>query len=115
MAAVGGTLNGLSGGYNGAPNSLPGPLPTMSNHPPRSTIADVARHAGVSKATVSRFLNHRDTLLSPEIAQRVEAAIRLGQDAHPFIHSVVVVMLADRNLGQLVIQLQVYPFYRSKA
>jgi len=47
----------------------------MSNHPPRSTIADVARHAGVSKATVSRFLNHRDTLLSPEIAQRVEAAI----------------------------------------
>jgi LacI family kdg operon repressor len=47
----------------------------MSNHPPRSTIADVARHAGVSKATVSRFLNHRDTLLSPEIARRVEAAI----------------------------------------
>lgn len=47
----------------------------MSHHPPRSTIADVARHAGVSKATVSRFLNHRDTLLSPEIAQRVEAAI----------------------------------------
>ncbi len=47
----------------------------MSPHPPRSTIADVARHAGVSKATVSRFLNHRDTLLSPEIAQRVEAAI----------------------------------------
>ncbi|MFC4298198.1 LacI family DNA-binding transcriptional regulator [Castellaniella hirudinis] len=47
----------------------------MSPHPPRSTIADVARRAGVSKATVSRFLNHRDTLLSPEIAQRVEAAI----------------------------------------
>lgn len=47
----------------------------MSNHPPRSTIADVARHAGVSKATVSRFLNHRETLLSPEIARRVEAAI----------------------------------------
>ncbi|WP_368647584.1 LacI family DNA-binding transcriptional regulator [Castellaniella ginsengisoli] len=50
-------------------------FPLMSNHPPRSTIADVARHAGVSKATVSRFLNHRDTLLSPEIARRVEAAI----------------------------------------
>src|SRR5690606_31981041 len=41
----------------------------------RSTIADVARHAGVSKATVSRFLNHRDTLLSAEIAGRVQAAI----------------------------------------
>ena len=48
----------------------------MSQSPPRSTIADVARHAGVSKATVSRFLNHRDTLLSPEIARRVESAIQ---------------------------------------
>lgn len=41
----------------------------------RATIADVARVAGVSKATVSRFLNHRDTLLSPEIAGKVEKAI----------------------------------------
>lgn len=41
----------------------------------RSTIADVARHAGVSKATVSRFLNHRETLLTPAIAARVEAAV----------------------------------------
>lgn len=48
----------------------------MSKIPARSTIADVARHAGVSKATVSRFLNHRDTLLSLEIASRVEAAVR---------------------------------------
>jgi len=47
----------------------------MSKNIPRSTIADVARYAGVSKATVSRFLNHRDTLLSPEIARRVEAAV----------------------------------------
>jgi LacI family kdg operon repressor len=29
----------------------------------------------VSKATVSRFLNHRDTLLTPEIAARVEKAV----------------------------------------
>jgi len=41
----------------------------------RATIADVALKAGVSKATVSRFLNHRDKLLTPEIAARVEAAI----------------------------------------
>ncbi|WP_353151099.1 LacI family DNA-binding transcriptional regulator [Pollutimonas bauzanensis] len=47
----------------------------MIKNPVRSTIADVARHAGVSKATVSRFLNHRETLLSPEIALRVEVAI----------------------------------------
>jgi len=42
----------------------------------RTTIADVAREAGVSKATVSRFLNHRDTLLSPQIATRVEKAVQ---------------------------------------
>jgi len=41
----------------------------------RATIADVATAAGVSKATVSRFLNHRDRLLSPDIAARVEAAV----------------------------------------
>ncbi|MHB1198009.1 MAG: LacI family DNA-binding transcriptional regulator [Polaromonas sp.] len=43
--------------------------------PPRATIADVAREAGVSKATVSRFLNHRDKLLTRTIATRVEVAI----------------------------------------
>jgi LacI family kdg operon repressor len=43
--------------------------------PTKATIADVARTAGVSKATVSRFLNHRDTLLSKDIAIRVEVAI----------------------------------------
>lgn len=41
----------------------------------RATIADVALAAGVSKATVSRFLNHREKLLTPDIAARVEAAI----------------------------------------
>src|ERR1035437_4056911 len=41
----------------------------------RATIADVARQAGVSKATVSRFLNHREELLTRDIATRVEVAI----------------------------------------
>ncbi|HEY2256572.1 MAG TPA: LacI family DNA-binding transcriptional regulator [Variovorax sp.] len=41
----------------------------------RATIADVAQAAGVSKATVSRFLNHRERLLSPDIAARVEKAV----------------------------------------
>ena len=41
----------------------------------RVTISDVALKAGVSKATVSRFLNRREELLSPEIALRVQHAI----------------------------------------
>ncbi|MFC5520860.1 LacI family DNA-binding transcriptional regulator [Polaromonas jejuensis] len=50
---------------------------TATSTPPaaRATIADVAREAGVSKATVSRFLNHRETLLTRDIATRVEVAI----------------------------------------
>lgn len=48
------------------------PTPTGTG---RATIADVAREAGVSKATVSRFLNHRDKLLTKDIATRVEVAI----------------------------------------
>jgi LacI family kdg operon repressor len=35
----------------------------------------VARHAGVSKATVSRFFNHRDRLLTRDIAAKVERAV----------------------------------------
>jgi LacI family transcriptional regulator, kdg operon repressor len=53
-------------------------MATASSHPKpnsRATIDDVARTAGVSKATVSRFLNHRDKLLTPEIAARVEKAV----------------------------------------
>ena len=49
--------------------------PSPALPPARATIADVAREAGVSKATVSRFLNHRETLLTPDIATRVEVAI----------------------------------------
>lgn len=49
--------------------------PTPATARARATIADVAAEAGVSKATVSRYFNHRERLLSPDIAARVEAAI----------------------------------------
>ncbi|NDP61683.1 substrate-binding domain-containing protein [Polaromonas sp.] len=51
------------------------PFSNKQPSPARATIADVAREAGVSKATVSRFLNHRETLLTPDIAARVEVAV----------------------------------------
>lgn len=41
----------------------------------RVTMHDVARHAGVSKASVSRFIGEDRGLLSEGIAQRIEAAI----------------------------------------
>ena len=51
------------------------PTPNSPTRESRATIDDVAAAAGVSKATVSRFLNHRDTRLSPQIAARVERAV----------------------------------------
>ena len=48
----------------------PGPVPA-----PGATIRDVARLAGVSVATVSRYLN-RTAFINPETAERVEAAMR---------------------------------------
>jgi LacI family kdg operon repressor len=57
------------------PSSTSSSSPPLSLTTPRATIADVARAAGVSKATVSRFLNHRETLLTKDIATRVEVAI----------------------------------------
>ena len=59
---------------NGSPAAMPA----------RATISDVARKAGVSKATVSRFLNRREELLTPAIALRVERAISaLGYSPSP--------------------------------
>lgn len=61
------------------------PRPGRQPAPPaRATISDVAATAGVSKATVSRFLNRREELLTPEIAVRVQRAIQaLGYSPSP--------------------------------
>ncbi len=44
-------------------------------HRPRVTMLDVAQRAGVSKASVSRFIGEDRALLSDSIAQRIEHAI----------------------------------------
>ena len=51
----------------------------MNRAPARATIADVAAAAGVSKATVSRFFNHRERLLSPAIAAPARGATMNSQ------------------------------------
>lgn len=40
-----------------------------------ATLQDVANHAGLSKAAVSRYLN-RSISLPPETAQRIDTAIK---------------------------------------
>jgi LacI family transcriptional regulator, kdg operon repressor len=66
------------------PSKPASPSPGTVGPAARVTIEDVAQKAGVSKATVSRFLNRRDELLTPAIALRVEAAIAaLGYSPSP--------------------------------
>ena len=40
------------------------------------TLKDIAGMAGVSVATVSHVLNHRDNKVSPEVAARVRSIIK---------------------------------------
>ena len=40
------------------------------------TLKDIAGMAGVSVATVSHVLNHRDNKVSPEVAARIRSIIK---------------------------------------
>ena len=57
------------------------------------TIRDVARHAGVSVATVSRYMNHRETV-TQEVAERISQVI-LELNYTP--HSVARQLATQRN------------------
>ncbi|GAA1973794.1 LacI family DNA-binding transcriptional regulator [Microbacterium pumilum] len=61
----------------------------MGPSSPKSTITDVARHAGVSLSTVSRVMNGNPTV-DPVMAERVRsAASELGYTANPLARSLV--------------------------
>lgn len=57
------------------PEPVPPHAPSRPKAKARATIADVAVAAQVSKATVSRYLNGRTDILTPDMAERVRAAI----------------------------------------
>ena len=52
------------------------------NHAKNVTISDIAKAAGVSKTTVSRYLNGKFTMMSPETRSRIETVIRMA-NYHP--------------------------------
>ncbi|MCR2783468.1 MULTISPECIES: LacI family DNA-binding transcriptional regulator [unclassified Microbacterium] len=61
----------------------------MAKSPGKSTITDVARHAGVSLSTVSRVMNGNATV-DADLAERVRsAAVALGYTASPLARSLV--------------------------
>lgn len=67
------------------------------------TIADVARRAGVSTATVSRVLNGSAAVI-PETAARVQAAVEaLGYHMHPAAHALA--SRRTRTIGVLIDEL----------
>ena len=45
----------------------------------KATIRDVAKYAGVSVATVSRYLNH-SPLIAPQSIEKVQAAIERSEE-----------------------------------
>lgn len=80
----------------------------------RPTIADLARKAGVSVATVDRVLNGRHRVRE-ETARRVyEAASEIGYHAAALIHQRITADLPRMDFG-FVLQKETQPFYQAMA
>lgn len=93
------------------PRSPPPGDPTIARRP---TIADVARAAGLSPATVDRVLNGRERV-RPETAARVaEAAARIGYHAAPLIAQRLSPDLPEIRLG-FVLHKERQPFWQAVA
>jgi LacI family kdg operon repressor len=54
--------------------ALAGPI-NAAQPPRRATISDVAREAGTGKTSISRYLNGETNVLSPDLRERIKAAI----------------------------------------
>jgi LacI family transcriptional regulator len=80
----------------------------------RPTIADLAREAGVSVATVDRVLNGRHPVREATAARVLAAAERLGYHATTLLRSRLQPPEAKRSLGFLL-QRGSSPFYRALA
>ncbi|EPE96477.1 LacI family DNA-binding transcriptional regulator [Rhizobium grahamii] len=80
-------------------------------NPRRVTMADVARAAGCSQATVSLVLNHvTEVRISSELRQRViETARELGYGQASFVKSLVLQELRGACIGFVVDQLATTP------
>ncbi|MGH2370223.1 MAG: LacI family DNA-binding transcriptional regulator, partial [Chloroflexota bacterium] len=77
-----------------------------------TSLADIARQAGVSESTASRALNHPE-LLSPEVVARVRAlAKQLGYVPNPFARSLRV--QESKTLG-LIVPDNTNPFFAEVA
>jgi LacI family transcriptional regulator len=85
-----------------------------SRLPKRPTIADLAREAGVSVATVDRVLNRRHPVRGPTAGRVLEAAQRLGYHATNLLQARLRRPEVKRTFGFLL-QKSASPFYRALA
>lgn len=80
----------------------------------RPTIADLARAAGVSVATVDRVLNSRQRVREDTAKRVYEAATQIGYHAAPLIQQRVNAALPEVRLG-FILQKEHQPFYQALA
>jgi hypothetical protein len=81
----------------------------MNRRSSASTIRDVARQAGVSVATVSRYINS-DAPISPEVAAKLEKVMReLRYVPHSAAHHLAHHQVAEHTFRLIYVESESYP------